>query len=144
RVQRARRERRARRQRRFLAAGRRAASAPVITYIVSSRCSVGECRRGEGDGDASDDSECSERDVSGVRADRDASLAAGRRAASAPVITYIVSSRCSVGECRRGEGDGDASDDSECSERDVSGVRADRDASSLPGGVRQVRQLLLT
>lgn len=50
----------------------------------------------------------------------------------------MVSSRCNVGECR--SGDGEASDDSECSERDVKGVRADSDASSLPGGVRHVRQ----
>lgn len=53
-------------------------------------------------------------------------------------LIYIVSSRCSVGEWRNGEGD--ASDESECSERDVSGVRVDSEASSLPGGVRQVRQ----
>lgn len=57
---------------------------------------------------------------------------------SPDVTLYMVSSRGSVGERRSGEGE--ASDDSECSERDVSGVRADREASSLPGGVRHVRQ----
>lgn len=57
---------------------------------------------------------------------------------SPDVTLYMVSSRCRVGECR--SGDGDASDDSECSERDVSAVRVDSDASSLPGGVRHVRQ----
>lgn len=51
----------------------------------------------------------------------------------------MVSSRRSVGEWRSGDAEAD-SDDSECSERDVSGVRADSDASSLPGGVRHVRQ----
>lgn len=55
-----------------------------------------------------------------------------------PADTYMVSSRSSVGERR--SGDGEASDDSEWSDRDVSGVRADSDASSLPGGVRHVRQ----
>lgn len=66
---------------------------------------------------------------------------------SPDVTLYMVSSRCSVGECLSGEGEGEAgeaeaeaSDDSECRLRDVSGVRADSDASSLPGGVRHARQ----
>lgn len=51
----------------------------------------------------------------------------------------MVSSLCRVGECERA-GEREASDESECSEREVSAVRVDREASSLPGGVRHWRQ----